>query len=565
MIKQKSAHSPIVAIAVLALLLFSCGKVWARPATAYQAEQVVTGWLKADSQPLGTSLGRHVASVETFAGQDGQPIYYVVYLESSGFVIVPADDVIEPVVGFSDDRTFDRSPENPLGALVAQDLNERVATARANRGAQSQLSALAVSDTQSKWAYFINLAEASNGKLSSMGVPSISDTRVAPLVQTKWNQYEVCGEDCYNYYTPNNYYCGCVATAMAQLMRYHEYPAIGIGVQEFIIEVEEHSQTAYTRGGDGQGGPYHWNDMVLVPDCSTPDLQRRAIAALCYDAGVAVNTSYGPDGSSAGTLKAADALTTTFKYSNAVKGYNNGDNIGSGLLGMINPNLDSGNPVILGIWREAGGHAILCDGYGYNASTLYHHLNMGWSGDDDAWYNLPNVDAQPAYRSVLACMYNISTSGTGEIISGRVTDESSGPIAGATVTAEGQGGPHTAYTNVNGIYALADVRSASTYAISVIKDSYMFADRTVSTGTSSDQRRTSGNRWAVNFAGMMAGDYDGDGDVDAVDFAVFAWSWFSEPANAAWNPYCDMSSPADSLIDQADLAVFAENWLAGLE
>lgn len=398
-----------------------------------------------------------------------------------------------------------------------------------------------------------------------MGVPSISDTRVAPLVKTKWNQHEVCGSNCYNYYTPSNYYCGCVATAMAQLMRYHEYPAIGIGVREFIIEVEERSQTASTRGGDGQGGPYCWNDMLLVPDCNTPDLERRAVGALCYDAGIAVNTNYGPDGSSAGTLKAADALTTTFKYSNTVKGYNNDGNIGSGLLSMINPNLDSGNPVILGIWREAGGHAILCDGYGYNASTLYHHLNMGWSGNDDAWYNLPNVDAHTPYTSVLACIYNVFVSGTGEIISGRVTDESGSPIPGATVTAEGQGGPYTAYTNVNGIYALANVPSASTYTISVTKNGYMFAGRTVRTGTSSDQRRTSGNRWAINFAGMMAGDYDGDGDVDAIDFAVFAWAWFSEPADTTWNPYCDISDPADSLIDQADLAVFAENWLAGVE
>ena len=69
-------------------------------------------------------------------------------------------------------------------------------------------------------------------------------------------------------------------------------------------------------------------------------------------------------------------------------------NIGDGLNGMINPNLDSNNPVILGIDDSQGdGHAVVADGYGYKSSTLYHHLNMGWDGEDDVWYNLPNIDA----------------------------------------------------------------------------------------------------------------------------------------------------------------------------
>ena len=62
---------------------------------------------------------------------------------------------------------------------------------------------------------------------------------------------------------------------------------------------------------------------------------------------------------------------------------------------MVNPNLDAGYPVLFGI-TGAGGHAIVCDGYGYNPSTMYHHLNMGWSGNDDAWYNLPTIDTAMA-------------------------------------------------------------------------------------------------------------------------------------------------------------------------
>ena len=64
--------------------------------TVTQAENVVRGWLKTDVQPLGVYLGQHVTNIDTFSDANEQPIYYVVYLQPSGFVIVPADDLVEP-------------------------------------------------------------------------------------------------------------------------------------------------------------------------------------------------------------------------------------------------------------------------------------------------------------------------------------------------------------------------------------------------------------------------------------------------------------------------------------
>jgi hypothetical protein len=257
-------------------------------------------------------------------------------------------------------------------------------------------------------------------------------------------------------------------------------------------------------GSDGSGGAYNWSDMVLVPDCSTTDVQLRAIGALCYDAGVSANMEYAPEGSSADAFIAAEALTTTFKYSNAVKGFNLGSDLGAGLIGMVNPNLDAGNPVILGIWRTQNGHAVICDGYGYSDSTLYHHLNMGWSGIDDAWYNLPNVDAHIQYSTVIACIYNIFISGTGEVISGLVTDISGKPVAGAKVTANSGALQYNAITNKKGIYALEKVPSNETYIIGVMKTGYLFNDQIVTTGTSRDGEKFSGNKWQIDFVGTVA-------------------------------------------------------------
>jgi len=550
----------------VALAQFGCSRAWAQLTTAREAELVVTGWLSADPQPLGTKLGRRVANVAAFADDNGEPLYYVVYLLPSGFVVVPADDLVEPIIAFADDATYDLSLENPLAALVIADLNARVAAVRAELSPQAEVRAFTVCRAQQKWHHFIALADSTKNKFAATDLGSISDARVEPLVESKWHQNDVCEKLCYNYYTPNNYYCGCVATAMAQLMRYHRHPNSGIGAHEFTIKVDGTSQAALTIGGDGHGGPYYWSDMPLDPNCYTTDAQRRAIGAICYDAGVSVNTEYESDGSGANTLKTKDALTNTFKYSNAIKGFRAGDDIGPGLIGMVNPNLDYKHPVILGLWREGGGHAVLCDGYGYNASTLYHHLNMGWAGNDDAWYNLPDVDADLyTYTSVVACTYNIFVSGTGEIISGRVTDASGYPVSTATVTAVGKGGPFNTTTNAKGIYALANVASASTYTVRVAKTGYMFTDRFVKTGTSSDETDISGNKWEIDFVGILIGDCDADGDVDIADLAMFGLAWLAKPGDAGWNPACDIGTPANDFIDTMDFAVFANNWQVGVK
>jgi hypothetical protein len=129
---------------------------------------------------------------------------------------------------------------------------------------------------------------------------------------------------------------------------------------------------------------------------------------------------------------------------------------------------------------------------------------MGWYGIDDAWYNLPNINCSPpTYNTVDETIYNVFISGSGEIISGRVTDDSSGDvISDATVTAvRSGGGTYQAVTNSSGIYALAKVPSSSTYTITVTKSYYEFDDQIVTTGTSIHDAATSGNRWGINFSG----------------------------------------------------------------
>ncbi len=496
----------------LLLFLFSAN-ILAGPVKKQQAEKMVRGWLKADKRPLGVLLGRQIKNTDTFYNEAGEPIYYVIYLQPSGFVIAPADDRVEPIICIAAGQTYSSSDDNPLGALVSQDVPSRIAAVRSldiaarqgegpagvstsgSKGGTSsdnRATRKTIADrARDKWNQLSSYD--AMGDIGALGASGISEAWVSPLVQSTWGQTTVGGYDpgitCYNYYTLNNWPCGCVATAMAQLMRYHEYPETGVG-------------SPYL-GGDGYGGPYVWSNMPLQPNESITLTERQAIGALCYDAAESVDTDYGSGGSSASLSDASEQLESTFYYANTIYGYN--PSTGTALNNMMNPNLDAELPVLLGLDGPYGGHIVVCDGYGYNGSTLYHHLNLGWDGREDAWYNLPDVDSSPYYfNSVNGCAYNIFTSNTGEIISGRVTDMADNPIPDAIVTASG-GGTYYATTNNAGIYALVGVPWNQSFIVSASKPPYTFVNQNVSTGKSTDSSGTSGNKWGINFASQSAG------------------------------------------------------------
>lgn len=57
------------------------------------------------------------------------------------------------------------------------------------------------------------------------------------------------------------------------------------------------------------------------------------------------------------------------------------------------------------------------------------------------------------------------------------------------------------------------------------------------------------------------GDSEPDRDVDLTDFAVFAAAWKTRLGNEEYNRFCDISELEDGIIDECDLAVFAEHYL----
>ena len=482
---------PILKAAViLSVFLFLCSSIsFAEPVNKRQAEKMVTGWLEADSRPLGVKIGKDLKRTDTFTDENGENLYYAVYLEPDGFVIVSGDDDVEPIICFVQNGEFDPSEENPLGALVSRDLPSRISAAKQLQAnllskADADNSAVilrAASEAKAKWNKLTEYADEGGG-VGTLGLGGISDVRVAAFVESRWGQANIGGYSnypaCYNYYTGpygdgdnRNYPCGCVAAATAQLMRYHQYPA-----------------------------GWNWSNMPLVPDLSTTEVQRQTIGGLCYDIAVEIDTVFGPDGSEAFMGEASAKLKTTYSYSNSI--ISASPSMGITFNNMVNTNLDGSKPVLLALRNSgtAGGHAVVCDGYGYNSSTLYHHLNMGWDGTDDAWYNLPTVEAYYDYDVIDYCVYNVYKSGTGEIVSGRVTDMAGNPIPDVTVSAKATGtSTYYATTNAKGIYAFVNLPSNKTYTVTAAKSPYIFLNQSASAGKSTDNQSSSGNKWAINF------------------------------------------------------------------
>ncbi|MBN1763812.1 MAG: C10 family peptidase, partial [Sedimentisphaerales bacterium] len=552
-------------IFLLFVILFGINSLEAAPVAGTRAQAVVRGWMKTSTEPMGESLAGEVKNIDSYSDAQGKTLYHIVNLTSGGFVVVPADDQIEPIIAFTSRGYYDPSDSNPLAVLLEKDMSARldlVGGGTKNKSVGPGLSAdtlqLVSQQTaaaRDKWSRLESYSDKSDKQIISD--TDISDVRVDALIQSHWSQGNVpdpdpeIDDECYNYYTPYHYVCGCVATAMAQVMRYHEYPQVGIGVLPYDISVNSSPQVAYTRGGDGDGGPYAWSLMVFDPELQNPDnSERQAIGALCYDAGVAAHMDYASGGSGTYMYAASAAMDDTFFYSNVINGY---PYVGANLNTMMNPGLDAGYPCMLGIHKsgESSGHAVVCDGYGYNGSSLYHHINMGWGSQSgfDAWYNLPVIDdsgGEVLYDVVNTCIYNIFPYKTGEVISGRVFDLNNVALNNVLVRLKVDDMViQETETIYKGMYAFAGVPSNTKVTIEGFKEGYVFNEKVINV-----QRSQSGSTMTGNLWGVYLRESDPVSEHDICDNAVELFegeivSSDSYNATGTWSSSCGINDRPD--------------------
>ena len=427
--------------AIIAMVAF------AEEVSPEQAKTAVRNWVRMNPQPMTAHFASGNGSAQTFS-EGGKVLFHVVQLEGGGFVVTSGDTQITPIIAFSDNGEFVADLQNPLYALIEKDLSKRLeSTMAAGTGGakRNMLRASSAITPETMWAELLMVSDDTFGDDDTppppkAGLQNISDVRVAPMLQSKWNQSgRWNGTYIWNYYTPNNYVCGCTATAVSQVMRFWKAPR---------TFVQQHVRTCKIEGVETdmtmKGGYYDWENMPLGANDISDASQCEAIGRLTYDVGVASGMAWAKKGSSASLSNAADGLKNCFGFASA--DYINKGNSSGNLSGMPYANhvlgsLNARMPVVLAIYLEMNetwenGHAVVIDGYGYYNNVMYSHINVGYSGSGDAWYNLfgETITAGGhSWDTIWTCIVNINPDEKGRVLSGRLLDRTGAAVSGANV------------------------------------------------------------------------------------------------------------------------------------
>ena len=300
-------------------------------------------------------------TVEKYQSLDMVNVYGI---KGKGVVFISKDDDIEPVLGISDED-FDVN-NMPCGM---------------------------------KW--WLNTANKSLERMKAKGItysanPMAASGRPTYFIKTYWNQD-----------TPFNNLCpqingsaaptGCIATAMAQIMKYYQYPATskGTGIYSVTTYKDKNDKEGTTKWDKLElGHTYEWTKMknkYLRPTGDTDN----AVAKLMRDAGAASRMNYQAEASGTIEWYAAKGFAENFRYDSlAISCLQRDFYTDAEWMEMVRKEMEAKQPVLYcGSDEIDGGHAFLLDGIQSDGKV---HVNWGWSGSGNGWYDI-NILKPKAY------------------------------------------------------------------------------------------------------------------------------------------------------------------------
>ena len=314
--------------------------------------------------------------------------FYIIQEDDAdgGWVIMAADDAVQPILAYGKTGTFDPDPSHMPDNLKwwLGMYNQQIKTAVTEKVSASD-------EVKEEWT---NLRRGMRSATQATAV-------VGPLITTKWDQGSP-----YNGQCPSGRYTGCVATAMSQVMNYYEWPQTGQGSHSYTD-----SKSGTSHNVNFANTTYDWSNMPEPKGTSSSSsAQKNAVATLMYHCGVAVEMSYGTDGSGAQTLPlrygnttsacAMNALWNYFKYNADSLQANVRSSTGTNYSGysswtdanwinMLKTELNKKRPILYSGFGGGSGHSFICDGYD---SDGYFHFNWGWSGMYDNYFTVNNLN-----------------------------------------------------------------------------------------------------------------------------------------------------------------------------
>lgn len=355
---------------LLSLMLLLSVSAIAGPRSYQQAKaiaqrQAAMLGIEMDAEVAASAKAAPRMSVSSAVSPSATCYYVFANGEDKGFTIVSGDDRMPEVVGYSAQGTYDPDhlPANYVGFMKAY---------------QETVEALLKGDAQVSGG----LAEARQWRAERAG-----SAAVAPLLDgIKWDQREPYNNMCPLYEGTNRSVTGCVATAMAQVMMYYQYPKKlkstieSYNTQTYGIQIPEISS----------GATYDWDNML--PDYSKSDYnsaQADAVAKLMYHCGAAVKMDYGPSSRANVT---PTILATYFGYdADLMQDLTRTVFTLQQWMTLIDNELKAKRPILYSGQSSDEGHEFVCDGS--DGKGLYH-INWGWGGYQDGYFDLTILQPQ---------------------------------------------------------------------------------------------------------------------------------------------------------------------------
>ena len=329
---------------------------WAAPVSRQQAQQQAEAFLSNRGATLKGNLKMTVKRVRPSVSGDAA-YYYVFNADNQkGFVVVSGDDRTAPILGYADsgEITEEAMPANMRAWL---------------EGYAEQM----------KW-----MDEHGYNNTATRHAQARRAIRnpIGPLLTTKWNQDAPYNLLCPTY-NGEQTVTGCVATAMAQMMYYHQMPA------KTTKQIPAYrTETNYLSIAAIPVTTFDWANMKDTYASSTDQTNaaNKAVATLMKCVGAAVEMDYDipPGGSGASSTAIPTALINYFGYDKDIKQADRNDYTYAEWVDMIYNELSRG-PVVYCGQSMGGGHAFVCDGY---AEDDFFHINWGWGGSSDGYFKL---------------------------------------------------------------------------------------------------------------------------------------------------------------------------------
>lgn len=277
-----------------------------------------------------------------------------------GYIVVAADDAVPALLGYSDAQLSKEGETAPSFDYWIQSLGRQIARASA--------------------------LENESGRRVLPKYARPERAVIKPLCTTEWTQ-----DAPYNNYCPKMTQqptvTGCVATAMSQVMKYHNWPQRGTGLLRYVP-----SGLGRQLSLDLSKIPeFDWGRMLdnYNKVASYTDEEAKAVANLMRAAGYSVEMNYGTEASGAQQYKIVGALVNNFYYDKGIRYLNRNNYYMSEWENEIYKSLSEDGPVILGGQSTMGGHSFVCDGYDKDG---YFHINWGWGGMSDGYFLLGVLD-----------------------------------------------------------------------------------------------------------------------------------------------------------------------------